>query len=423
MSSLVVLLFVTIAQLTTSRASPEARGIHGVLSNRPVESLCTIFEADDGRNFILSTTAGFQLGDRIYVEGTIPSGTAGVCNEVIYPFLNNTVTRPGFAGIGTLERQGGVVRLRTDDGRVYGLRNRFGFGVGVGARVYVRDWVAANQNPPFIDQNVIGVPVSGFGRFIGTSSSDRRVLGEDGVTYRLAGLSARFVEFGDHVYFEGIRGPVSGGARNVQSSTGRYAFHATGRVVLENSVKVVKSDQLLFDDTFRAPGLDALGVGEKAFVFGIAPEDYDYLEPRNGRTIRDSRTGLGYSSTGLLSGNTFVASDSTTVEVEFGGTLPPGQLAYIAGELDLSDPGAPLVHHNVVLHGIDTTGTLELGFECAPLLIGSGAYFVEDEEGIPLHHCVHVVGGISFDSAPCPFPAIVDDTLTDLGPCGGGEER
>ena len=421
MVDLAVLLFVTIAQLSAPKAWPEARGIHGVLSNRPVESLCTIFEADDGRDFILGTTDGFQLGDRIYVEGTIPSGTAGVCNEVIYPFLNNTVTRPGFAGIGTLELQGSVVRLRTDDGRVYGLRNRHPFGAG--ARVYVRGWVRANRNPPFIDQNVIGVPVSGFGRFIGTSSSDRRILGEDGVTYRLDGLSARFVEFGDHVYFEGIRGPVSGGATNVLSSTGRYAFHATGRVVLEDGVKVVNSDQLLFDDTFRAPGLDAFAVGEKAFVFGIAPEDYDYVEPRNGRTIRASRTGLGYSSTGHLSGNTFVAADSTIVEVEFGGTLPPGQLAYVAGELDLSDPEAPLVHQNVVLYGIDTTGTLELGFECAPLLVGSGVYFVEDEEGIPLHHCVHVVGGISVDAAPCPFLAIVDDTLTDLGDCGSGEEK
>jgi hypothetical protein len=420
MPSLAAFLLVTIAQ-SPARASLEAKGIHGVLSNRPVESLCTIFEADDGRDFILSTTAGHQLGDRIYVEGTSPSGTAGVCNEVVYPFLNNTVTRPGFAGIGTLERQGAAVRLRTDDGRLYGLRKHFGFDVG--ERVYVRGWVATHQSPPFIDQNVIGAPVSGFGRFIGTSWNDRRILGEDGVTYRLDGLSARFVEFGDHIYFEGIRGPVIGGATSVMSSTGRYAFHATGRVVLENGLKVVKSDQLLFDDTFRAPGLDAFGVGEKAFVFGIAPEDYDYLEPRNGRTIRASRTGLGYSGTGLFSGNTFVASDSTILDVEFGGTLPPGQLAYIAGALDLSDPEAPLVHQNVVLHGIDTTGTLELGFECAPLLIGSGAYFVEDEEGIPLHHCVHVVGGISFDAAPCPFPAIIDDTLTDLGSCDGGQEE
>jgi len=421
MSPLAALLFMTIAQLHVRRASLEAEGIHGVLSNRPVESLCTIFEADDGRDFILSTTAGFQLGDRIYVEGTIPTGTAGACNEVVYPFLGNTVTRPGFAGIGTLERQGGVVRLRTDDGRVYGLRNRYGFGVGT--RVYVRGWVAPNQDPPFIDQNVIGLPVSGFGRFVGTSPGDRRVLGEDGITYRLAGLSARFVEFGDLVYFEGIRGPVSGGATNVKSSTGRYAFHATGRVVLEDGVQVVKSDQLLFDDTFRAPGLDALAVGEKAFVLGIAPEDYDYLEPRNGRAIRGSRTGLGYSSTGHVSGHTFVASDSTILELDFGGTLPPGQLAYVAGELDLSDPGTPRVHQNIVLYGIDTTGTLEIGFECAPLLIGSGAYFVEDEEGIPLHHCVHVVGGISFDAAPCPFHAIIDDTLTDLGPCDGGKEK
>ena len=77
---------------------------------------------------------------------------------------------------------------------------------------------------------------------------------------------------------------------------------------------------------------------------------------------------------------------------------------------------------NIVLYAIDTTGTLEIGFECAPLLIGSGVYFVENEEGIPLYNCVRAVGGISFDAAPCPFLAIIDDQLMDLGPCGGGEE-
>lgn len=421
MFRLVTLLCATVAQLPSiSPASAQVQRVHGVLSNRPVESFCTIFEADDGRCFILSTTAGFQLGDRIYAEGTVPTTSAGVCNEVVYPFLINTVTRPGFAGIGTVERQGKAYRLRTDDGRLYGLRNGNNFGVG--ARVYVRGWVATNQNPPLIDQNVIGVPVSGFGRYIGTSFNDRRILGEDGVTYRLDGLSARFVEFGDHIYFEGILGSITGGARNVLGSTGRFAFHATGAVVLENGVKVVKSDQLLFDDTFRAPGLDAFAVGVKAFVFGIAPEDYDYLEPRNGREIRASRTGLGYSSTGVFSGNTFVASDSTMVQVDFGGTLPPGQFAYIAGELDLTNPGMPFVRKNIALYAVDTTGTLEFGFECAPLLIGSGVFFVENEEGIPIHNCVHAVGGVSFDAAPCPFFALIDDQLTDLGPCGGGEE-
>ena len=421
MPKLMLLLLATIAQVHTAPASlAQIQRVHGVLSNRPVESFCTIFEADDGRNFILSNTGGFQLGDRIYAEGTIPNGVAGVCNEVIYPLLNNTIVRPGFAGIGTVIRQNNVFRLQTDDGRIYGLRNRMGFGIG--SRVYVRGWVATNQNPPLIDDNVIGTAVSGFGRSIGTSPSDRRIQGEDGVTYRLDGLSARFVELGDHVYFEGIFGSFSGGARNVNNATGRYAFHATGAVILENSVKVIKSDQLLFDDTFRAPGLDALALGTKAFVFGIAPEDYDYLEPRNGRTIRGSRTGLGYSSTGLFSGNTFVASDSTIVQVDFGGNLPPGQLGSIAGELDTTNPSMPLIKKNIVLYGINTTGTLEIGFECAPLLIGSGVFFVENEEGIPFHNCAHVIGGISFDAAPCPFSAIVDDTLTDLGYCGGGEE-
>ena len=417
--SIVLLVALSVQLAASPTGFVQLQRVHGVLSNRPVEFLCTIFEADDGRNFILGTTGTFQLGDRIYVEGTIPTHTAGVCNEVVYPFLNNTVTRPGFAGTGTLIQQGSVLRLQTDDGRVYALRNQGGFGAG--ARVYVRGWVATGANPPLIDQNVIGVAVSGFGRYIGTSPTDRRILGEDGITYRLDGLSARFVEFGDHIWFEGIRGSTSGGTTNVLRSTGRYAFHATGLVVLENGVKVVKSDQLLFDDTFRAPGLDAFALGEKAFVFGIAPEDYDWLEPRNGRTIRSSRTGPGYSSTGTFSGGLFVASDSTVVQPDFAGTLPPNQLAYIAGELDPTTPGAPTIRSNIVLYAIDTTGTLEIGFECAPLLIGSGIFFVENEEGIPFFNCVHAVGGISFDAAPCPFFALVDDQLTDLGPCGGSE--
>src|SRR5262249_12225210 len=106
MSRLVTLLFALCAQTAlTGSGIAQTQRVHGVLSNRPVESFCTIFEADDGRDFILGTTGNFQLGDRIYVEGTIPNGMAGVCNEVAYPFLNNTVTRAGFAGIGTVVRQ------------------------------------------------------------------------------------------------------------------------------------------------------------------------------------------------------------------------------------------------------------------------------------------------------------------------------
>lgn len=422
MSKLTVLSLASIAQLAVaSDAAAQVQRVHGVLSNRPVDSACTLFEADDGRSFILDTTASFQLGDRIYVEGTIPNGVAGICNEVAYPMLQNTVTRPAFAGIGTVERTAFTSRLRMDDGRLYGLRNGGAFRAGT--RVYVRGWVSTLSSPPLIDENVIGLPVSGFGRYVGTHANDRRVLGENEVTYRLDGIGARFLEYGDLLYFEGIPGATVAGATNVSNAAARYAFHATGPVVLENGVKVVKSDQLLFDDTFRAPGLDALPLGTKAFVFGVAPEDYDYLEPRNGRTIRSSRTGLGYSSTGTFANGVFVASDSTTVHVDFGGNLPPDQLAYVAGEIDQSVDGPIVLKKNIVLYGVDTTGSLEIGFECAPLILsGAGVYFLENEEGAPFHQCVHVVGGVSFDAAPCPFAAIVDDVLTPLGPCGGNEE-
>jgi hypothetical protein len=395
----------------------EVERLHGVLSNRPVEWACTLFEADDGRTFILSTTEEFQLGDRIFVAGTIPTNTAGVCNEVVYPLLDVRFIHPAFAGIGTIVQESGQHRLRTDDGRDYGLRNRRGFAAG--ARVFVRGWVDATQNPPVIEQNAIGAAVSGFGRFLGSSSTDRRILGEDGATYLLDNLSARFVEQGDLIYFEGIHASgeaVEGGQVQVVRSNGRYAFHATGRIVLENGGKVVNSDQLFFDDTFAASGLDTFAVGEKAFVLGIAPQDYDHGEPRNGRTIRSSRTGPGYSSTGTFqAGGLFVAADQTVLEVDYPGTLPLGTLAYIAGELDTSGPGLPVVRTNIVLFGIDTTGTLEIGFECAPLLIGSGIFFVENEEGIPFHNSARAIGGVSFDAAPCPFAAIVDDELIDLG--------
>ncbi|MFN0244844.1 MAG: hypothetical protein ACKVWV_18320 [Planctomycetota bacterium] len=421
MPALVLFLLASFAQLVPLRPiDARTQQLHGVLSRRPSEILCTIFEADDGRSFVLGNTGGFQIGDRIYVEGTIPSGTAGVCNENVYPFLNNTVVRPAFAGVGTLVQQGTLLRLLTDDGRLYGLRNRGPFGAG--ARVYVRGWVSTIQSPAFIDQNVIGMPVTAFGRFVGTSPSDRRVLAEDGTTYRLDGLRARFVQPGDLLYFEGIHGAPSGGPTNVSSATGRFAFHSTGRVVLESGVKVLKSDQLLFDDTFRAPGLDAFALGDKAFLFGIAPEDYDALEPRDGRTIRSSRTADGYSSVGSFSGGVFVDSDLNVLQVEYAGTLPPGTLAYVAGELDTTTPGNPTLHTNIVLLGIDTTGSLEIGFECAPLLIGSSVLFVENDEGIPFHNCVRAIGGVHFNAAPCAFPAIVDDVLTDLGPCGGGKK-
>lgn len=418
MSKLITLLVTLVAQLVPMRPiDAQTQQLHGVLSRRPAEISCTIFEADDGRSFILSNTGGFQIGDRIYVQGTIPSGQAGVCNENLYPILTNTVVRPGFAGVGTIVRQGNLFRLLTDDGRLYGLRNRGAFGVG--ARVYVRGWVSTIQSPAFIDQNVIGVPITGFGRYVGTSPNDRRVLAEDGVTYRLDGLRARFVQPGDLLYFEGILGAPSGGATNVSSATGRFAFQSTGPIVLEEGLKVLKSDQVLFDDTFRAPGLNEFALGEKAFLFGIAPEDYDALEPRNGRTIRSSRTGVGYSSVGTFSGGVFVDADSNVLQVDHAGTLPPGTLAYVAGRLDMTSPGAPAVRTNVVLLGVDTTGSLEIGFECAPLLIGEFVLFVENDEGLPFHNCVRAVGGVHSNAAPCPFPALVDDVLTDLGPCGG----
>jgi hypothetical protein len=111
------------------------------------------------------------------------------------------------------------------------------------------------------------------------------------------------------------------------------------------------------------------------------------------------------------------------VQVDFAGTLPPNAFAYIAGQLDTTVPSAPIIRKTTVFYGIDTTGTLQIGFECAPLLIGSGVFFIENEEGIPFYNCVRAIGGVSFDAAPCPFYAIIDDAVTDLGPCGGGGEE
>lgn len=411
--------FVTVVALVVLAFAAAARGqvhkLHGVLSQANGDFFCVRFDADRGDQWVLSAPLGsFVPGDRVYVEGTAGS-TFVNCNGQVVQRLDTTVLKPGFAGVGTVVRQGNRFRLRTDDGRVYGLSNRGSFPVG--SRVYVRGSVNTLSSPSTIENSVIGAAVSGFGRYVGASIADRRVKGFDGVSYTLDGVSAQLVRPGDVVYFEGIPGKASGGVTPITQATCRHAFVGTGPVALENGVKVMKSDQDVFDDTFPAAGLSGFEVGTKVYMRGVAPEDYDSGEPRNGRTIRQAHVGQGYSGVGEMIDGLFVGLlDGVVLEPEFEGDVPPlGMFTYVYGELDSSAREEVRLVGNEAGIGIRGTGVLEIGFECAPLYIGDfGVFFLESS--VPIGNAVTVVGGLSGTAAPCAFTAIIDAAVTDLGP-------
>lgn len=404
--------------LMTLSASAQTLKLHGVLVQSPSDPLCLRFEADDGRWFKLNNQGGRVAGDRMYVEGTASGTVFSPCEAFAIPFFNVTFVRPGFAGIGTLVRQGNRTRLQTDDGRVYAVRTLGGFSAG--ARVYVRGFVNTNQNPPQIDGNVIGAAYSGFGRLTSNVSGDLRWFGDDGIDYRLDALGDAGAAIGSYVYVEGILG-AAGPPRPLTSVTARRAFGQSGRVILNaQSQKVFESAGLVFNDIFSVAGLSGFAVGSKVYVRGQQTVDYDYLEPRNGNSIRRPTVGAGFSGTGTIypSQSRWVSLDGLTqVILENTDAFVDGDLAYIAGQIASSGPGTVTLSHNQALLGVFIEGELFDGFECTPILIsGSLVFFLENTGGGVAGQGAVAVGGVSDSAAPCPYFTIVDNTI-ELNDC------
>ncbi len=387
--------------------------LHGVLVQSLSDINCLRFEADSGDSFVLTNRGSFVAGDRVYVEGTVPQTTATVCESELTPFITVSLIRPGFAGIGTIVTQSGQKRLQTDDGRLFGLQDNGGFADG--ARVYTRGSVVTLQSPAVISGNTIGAAYSGFGRLMGTPPGDRRVLGEDGVTYHLDAVGAHNAAASDYVYVEGILGAAD--PPSVTSAAARFAFSTSGDVVSDGAGgKAFQADGVIFNDVFTVAGLSSFPIGAEVYVRGLRTDDYDYQEPRVGNTVRQARVGAGYSALGVLNlgAKTVTNVDNgVVIALENTGPFPDGFFVYVAGELASSGSRKVTLLHNQTLIGLEATGTLQIGFECAPLFVGGGGYyFLENTGGFPFGSTVTVRGGILRSVAPCEFDSFINNTIT-----------
>lgn len=392
---------------------PVPVALHGVLVQSVSDLFCVRFEADNGDSYVLSNRGSFVAGDRVYVEGTVPQTSASVCENELTPIVTVSLIRPGFAGIGTIVTQSGQKRLQTDDGRVFALQNNGGFADG--ARVYTRGSVVTVQSPAQIAGNTIGAAFSVFGRLIGTPPGDRRVLGEDGVTYQLDAVGAHNAAASDYVYVEGILSSAAD-PRPVTSAAARFAFSTSGDVVSDGAGgKAFQADGVMFNDVFTVAGLSSFPIGAEVYVRGLRTDDYDYQEPRNGNSIRQARVGAGYSALGVLNlaAKTVTNVDNgAIVTLENTGPFPNGFFVYVAGEVASSGAGTVTLRHNQTLIGLELFGTLEVGFECAPLFVGGGGYyFLENTGGFPFGSSVTVRGGIMRKVAPCDFDSFINNTI------------
>jgi hypothetical protein len=229
---------------------------------------------------------------------------------------------------------------------------------------------------------------------------------------------------------EGILGPPAN-PRPVTSATARFAFSYPGMVEFTGGQNYLRVDGLVFDDVYGAKELAQQVAGTKVYLRGIMPDDFDYNEPKDLHFVRESTAGPGYSAYGsldLAEGTVTNFSDGTVVTLEStlateGDPLLDGQFVYVAGDVVTNDPGAIKLVHNQLRPAFYLTGSLQIGFECAPLFVANtgGYFFVENTGTFQFYDCVTITGALSRTAAPCDFDALVDNMIEAAPPdaCGG----
>jgi hypothetical protein len=413
-------------------AAPASAGIVNVsMQGVIVENAaggCQTFEADDGATYLLSTLGGFQPGDRVHVTGTYNDLNAGVCFRVAGYVINVTSIKPAFAGVGTLIKVGEKARIQTDDGRNFVVQNSGAYRSG--ARVYVQGQVTPGRTISTITSNVIGAPVSEFGRITSLTPGGLRLAGESGAVYALDRPgSINGVFEGDYIFVEGIRGKPVGGVTPVTSVTARPAFKASGSVVAGAGGNEFLPDTLIFPDRYTADALTGFPVGSKVYLRGRSTDDYDYGEARGSRYVRLSLAESSYAAVGVIdttAGTVINGSDGTLIQLEYAGNPvlnPNGSLVYVAGTIAAQGLGTVTLSHNEVRIGIASEGTLLNGFGCTPIIrFDNGGYiFPKNNGGLPVGSHVRVIGGFTFD-APCNDEyGLVDNTIELTGGCANCE--
>ncbi|HEX8877304.1 MAG TPA: hypothetical protein VF777_11175 [Phycisphaerales bacterium] len=391
-----------------------------------ISGICNTFEADDGRTFILSTQGSFTAGDRVQVDGSYDDTTASLCFNTGGPLINVATIRPAFAGVGTIVVINGQPRFQTDDGRTFSLQNTGGFRAG--SRVYVQGTVTTpSRAAALINNTVIGPAFSDFGRITDITPGNIRFTSEAGVVYsldRFGSVPTFTTLVGDYVFVEGIRAKAVNGVIPLSSVTARPAFNASGRVVATPSGLAFEADTLLVAPQFKAAALAGFNPGDKVYLRGRLPDDYDFGEAKPANTIRLSRAGLSYTAIGFLDIPTKTViniDDGTVINIEFVGHPlfnPNGSLVYIAGPIAAQSPGSVTLSHNQTRVGIIAEGLVDFGDFCAPIVRTptGGQLFPRNIAPFGFGSYVRVRGGLTFE-VPCIDEAgLVDNTVEAADP-------
>ncbi|MCB9853863.1 MAG: hypothetical protein H6819_12255 [Phycisphaerales bacterium] len=394
---------------------------------------CIVHVADDGTTVRPSDLAGFDVGDRVVVSGTISGSTASICDLTVTPNLSVTTIDRCFAECGTLVDSGGCLRFESDRGGAFLVVGSDAFEPG--DRVFV--------SGPGTDGagacNGEDLPNVAFPTIAECTEATGRIVNTFGCTYLLTGdgrgfdfFTIRDFSVGDYVTIAGDASSGQLGPCNnplLFSNSILPAFGGPGTLVdTPDCGLVFQADEGNLGIRYALQNLGAFTAGDRVVVTGRI----------------DANCNGGACSTPCLTDNTIGALSTVCGSIDLGSTnclvftpddggesfliehvevIPQGATAFVAGTFR-PNPGIcdnednlPVMRDNLFQRCVDVCGDFQMGFECTPLFFGDdgGIYNVENTGYYTLGDRAHVRGG--YDPSCnnlCPFPCIRANTI---GPC------
>lgn len=409
------------ASAVTAHAAIIPITTQGVIILQP-EQGCSLFEADDGNTYTLTSQGIFTDGDRVQVSGTINTDILGTCSGVAGYQINVTSIGPAFAGIGTISISKTGPRLTTDDGRVFKLQN--GGNSRLGGTMYVQGAVQLDERSiPTIINNTVGRAFSGLARIISLAPGNLLIRAEDGAYYSLdrRGSLGAFIQENDLIFVEGIRGTSANDITPLTSVTARPAFHASGNIIAQGAGVALDAQTLIFANPFITPAINAMPAGTKAYLRGRRTDDYDYGEVKTPNFIRRGVAGASYSTIGIIDTDTktlLSLNDGKTIHLENVGSdvfTPDGSLAYVAGHIASEDAFSVTFLNNETRMGVMEEGTILNGYGCTPIIVFDtvGWVFPLNLGGYQVNQHVAVTGGINPDTPCLDAPGLIDNTIIE----------
>jgi hypothetical protein len=393
----------------------------GVIVEHP-NSVCSVFEADTGETFTLSSLGGYTHGDRVHVTGTYDTNQFSQCENTGGPTITVSAIQPAFAGVGAISFTKTSTILTTPDNRTY-LVPAAG-SIRAAGNVYVQGTVTpGSRTLSTINATSVGPGFSGFGRITSFGPGPITFVSEAGATYTLdrpGSIGTQFYE-NDLIFVEGIRGTTVGGVTPLTSVTARPAFHAKGQVIAHGAGVALDPHTMIFAGPYTATAINSTTIGTSVYVRGRNADDYDYGETKTANFIRESTSGDAYATVGILdvaSSTVFSLTDGTTVYLECTGNdylTPDGTLVYVAGQVASQTLTTVTYARNEVRIGIMEEGYLYNGFGCTPIIVFNtvGWVFPRNTGGYPVNTHVAVTGGLNLQIPCFDLVGLVDNTIIE----------